>query len=181
MSTEPKPTFLVINAIANNRTGFVNDLTRIVAESGCNIEDSRMLVLGETFAVIMLTSGKWNAVAKLETQLETLASESGAGIRAKRTTQTTVPDHLLPYSIDVVAMDQPGIVHRFTRFFAQRTIPVQELMTHRYSAAHTATPMVSVHINIGIPAATHLAALRDEFLDFCDQLNVDAIMEPIKP
>ena len=54
-------------------------------------------------------------------------------------------------------------------------------MTHRYSAAHTATPMVSVHINIGIPAATHLAALRDEFLDFCDQLNVDAIMEPIKP
>ena len=54
-------------------------------------------------------------------------------------------------------------------------------MTHRYSAAHTATPMVSVHINIGIPAATYLAALRDEFLDCCDQLNVDAIMEPIKP
>ena len=181
MSTEPKPTFLVINAIANNRTGFVNDLTRIVAESGCNIEDSRMLVLGETFAVIMLTSGKWNAAAKLETQLETLAGESGAAIRAKRTTQAAAPDHLLPYSIDVVAMDQPGIVHRFTRFFAQRAIPVQELMTHRYSAAHTATPMVSVHINVGIPAATHLAALRDEFLDFCDQLNVDAIMEPIKP
>jgi glycine cleavage system transcriptional repressor len=26
----------------------------------------------------------------------------------------------------------------------------------------------------------HIAALREEFMDFCDQLNVDAIMEPVK-
>jgi glycine cleavage system transcriptional repressor len=26
----------------------------------------------------------------------------------------------------------------------------------------------------------HIAASREEFMDFCDQLNVDAIMEPVK-
>ena len=33
---------------------------------------------------------------------------------------------------------------------------------------------------IGIPANTHIALLREEFLDFCDDLNLDAVMEPIK-
>jgi len=26
----------------------------------------------------------------------------------------------------------------------------------------------------------HIAMLREEFLDFCDELNLDAVLEPIK-
>ena len=28
--------------------------------------------------------------------------------------------------------------------------------------------------------AKDISGLREEFMDFCDQLNVDAIMEPVK-
>ena len=35
-------------------------------------------------------------------------------------------------------------------------------------------------ITIGIPANMHIAALRDDFLEFCDHLNLDAIMDPMK-
>ena len=46
--------------------------------------------------------------------------------------------------------------------------------------SHTGTPMFSVHMSVGIPADIHIAALRDEFMDYCDALNLDAVIEPIK-
>jgi glycine cleavage system transcriptional repressor len=38
-----------------------------------------------------------------------------------------------------------------------------------------------MQITANIPAKTHVASLRDEFLDFCESQNLDATIEPIKP
>ena len=54
------------------------------------------------------------------------------------------------------------------------------MSTSSYAAAHTGTPMFSVRMSIGIPANIHIAGLRDEFMDFCDSMNLDAVLEPIK-
>jgi glycine cleavage system transcriptional repressor len=40
--------------------------------------------------------------------------------------------------------------------------------------------MCAVNITIGVPANIHIAMLREEFMDFCDDLNLDAMMEPVK-
>jgi glycine cleavage system transcriptional repressor len=77
-------------------------------------------------------------------------------------------------------MDQPGIVHNLASFFSQRQINIQEMVTSSYAAAHTGTPMFAVHMTVDIPASLQISVLRDEFMDFCDQLNLDAVMEPVK-
>ena len=66
------------------------------------------------------------------------------------------------------------------RFFAERQINIQEMVTMSYPAAHTGTPMFSVHLTIEVRASTQIAALREEFMEFCDQLNLDAVIEPVK-
>jgi glycine cleavage system transcriptional repressor len=38
--------------------------------------------------------------------------------------------------------------------------------------------MFKVNLTIGIPAETHIPGLRGEFLDYCDDLNLDALFEP---
>jgi glycine cleavage system transcriptional repressor len=40
--------------------------------------------------------------------------------------------------------------------------------------------MFAVQMAVNIPADTHVGRLREEFMEFCDNLNLDAIMEPIK-
>jgi glycine cleavage system transcriptional repressor len=40
--------------------------------------------------------------------------------------------------------------------------------------------MFAVHMTVGIPADMHIAALREEFMDYCDGLNLDAVLEPLK-
>jgi glycine cleavage system transcriptional repressor len=40
--------------------------------------------------------------------------------------------------------------------------------------------MFSVHMTVGIPSEMHIAGLREEFMDYCDALNLDAVLEPLK-
>lgn len=176
----PKQNFLVISALGKDRPGLVNDLSRAVFDNGCSIADSRMTVLGGDFAVILLVTGNWNAVAKLEDQLPQLAERIEMNITWRRTSGVEQRRDLLPYAVDVVALDNPGIVHSLANFFSSRHINIQDLATTSYAAPHTGTPMYSVHMRVDIPARIHIATLRDEFMDFCDQLNLDAIIEPIK-
>ncbi|ROR29820.1 glycine cleavage system protein R [Inmirania thermothiophila] len=171
---------LVISALGEDRPGIVEELSHTVLEAGCNVEDSRMTVLGGEFAVLLLVSGNWAGIAKLEDALDRLAAEAGLTLVHKRTAPRPPAADRLPYAVDVVALDHPGIVYQLAHFFSERNINIEDMVTSSYAAAHTGAPMFSVHMVVEIPADTHIAALREEFLDFCDELNLDAVMEPVK-
>ncbi|HEY5603179.1 MAG TPA: glycine cleavage system protein R [Gammaproteobacteria bacterium] len=171
---------LVITAVGNDRPGIVDKLSEAILECGCNINDSRMTVLGGEFALILLVSGKWNALAKLENQLPALGERLSLTITSKRTEEKAHPQNLLSYSVDVVSIDHPGIVYKIANFFSSRNINIRELNTTSYAAAHTGTPMFTMSMIINVPADIRIAALREDFLDFCDGLNMDAVLEPSK-
>jgi glycine cleavage system transcriptional repressor len=171
---------LVIAAVGEDRPGLVDALSGWILDSGCNITDSRMTVLGGEFAVLLLVEGKWNNLARLEDQAKQTETRLGMHISLKRTERRSAGGDFLPYAVDVVALDHPGIVHNLASFFSQRNINIQDLSTACYAAAHTGTQMFSVHMTLDVPAQTHIAALREEFLDFCDHLNLDAVIEPVK-
>lgn len=178
--TATKNNHLVLSALGEDKPGLINELSRCVLNSGCSILDSRMAVLGGDFALLLQVGGNWNNLAKLETQLPGLQERLGLTISSRRTSVREMRHDLLPYGVDVVAMDQPGIVHHLAKFFSQRQINIQEMLTSSYAAAHSGTPMFSVHLTVEVPASIQIAALREEFMDFCDQLNLDAVIEPIK-
>jgi putative FmdB family regulatory protein len=70
-------TYLVISALGEDHPGIVNHLSKAILEHGCNIEDSRMTVLGGEFAAMLLVEGKWNTLAKIENALPELERSSG--------------------------------------------------------------------------------------------------------
>jgi len=80
----------------------------------------------------------------------------------------------------VVAADKPGILYQLADFFNRQSITIESLQSTRYSAMQTGAEMFSAQITIGVPADSHIASLRDDFLEFCDHLNLDAIMDPMK-
>ncbi len=180
MATKTSLQYLVISALGQDRPGIVSRITKPVMECGGNIVDSRMTVLGGEFAILMMVEGTWNALAKLETLLPGLGDKLGLTIIWKRTEEPPEREGGLPYSVNVVALDHPGIVNQLAGFFAERNINIQDLFTESYHAAHTGTPMFSATMTVNIPTQAHIARLREEFLDFCDALNLDAVIEPLK-
>lgn len=172
--------YLVISALGHDRPGIINELSRGILEYGCNIVDSRMTVLGGEFAIILLTSGHWNQIAKLEAALPKFEANLGLVISFRRTgARKTQPD-LVPYEIEVVAIDHPGIVHQLTNFFSTRQINIEDLSTGSYYAAHTGAKMFTLHMVVGLPSSLSIAEIRDHFLTFCDDLNLDATIQPYK-
>ena len=171
---------LTISAIGNDRPGIVHDLTRIIAECGGSIGESRMAGLGADFAMLLLVTGNWHALARLETDLKKFAETAGLNLQLHRTEDRTPKPEMLPYSVDVVCLDQSGIVSKLAGFFSTRNIDIAELNTRGYTAAHTGAAMFAVQMLVNVPARLQVAALREEFMDFCDHLNLDAILEPVK-
>ena len=165
---------LAVSAIGSDRTGMVHELTRVISESGGNISESRMASLGTEFAMLLLVSGNWHALAKLETELKRLADTSSLSIHLKRTEPRTPRTDMLPYSIDVVCLDQTGIVSGLSGFFATPR--------HRHRGSlHPQLPG-RAHRRADVRgtddrerAERHVAHLREEFMEFCDSLNLDAI------
>ena len=175
-----KNSHLVISALGQDRPGIVNQISKAIYELDCNISDSRMTVLGGEFAILLLIEGNWNTLAKLEDALPALEQQLDLTIIAKRTKERSADTALLPYGVEVVSLDHPGIVHHLASFFSRRNINIEDMVTSSYAAAHTGTPMFSVHMTVGIPSHLHIATLRDEFMEFCDSLNLDAVLEPVK-
>jgi glycine cleavage system transcriptional repressor len=176
----PMKQHLAVSAIGSDRTGMVHELTRVISECGGNISESRMASLGTEFAMLLLVSGNWHALAKLETELKRLAETNGLSVHLKRTEPRSPRTDMLPYSIDVVCLDQGGIVSGLSGFFSSRGIDIAEVSTRSYPAAHTGAPMFSVQMIVNVPSRIHVAHLREEFMEFCDSLNLDAILEPVK-
>jgi glycine cleavage system transcriptional repressor len=181
MSSKPANTrkYLVISALGQDRPGIVKNLSQAITEHECNIEDSRMAVLGGEFALMLLVSGSWSAIAKLEGQLPALGKKLELVTVARPTEGRVTRLNMVPYTVNVVAMDHPGIVRDVTDFFSTREINIEEMNTWTYPAAHTGTPMFSLSMTISIPANVQIARLRDDFLHFCDDLNLDATLEPV--
>lgn len=171
---------IVITASGEDQVGLVERFTGRILDAGCNIEESRMSLLGGHFAIIMLISGRWDALTKLEDRLDGLGGELGLSIIHKRTRHLERSQPLVPYHIEVVAMDHPGIVHKLSNYFARQGINIEELSTETYAAPHTGTPMFSVSMTVGVPADMHIPNLRGDFLDYCDALNLDALFEPVR-
>ncbi len=172
--------YLAITASGEDQVGLVERFTSRILDAGCNIEESRMAVLGGQFAILILVSGPWHALTKLEDRAEAMGEELGLTIISKRTRPQVRAKPLVPYRVNVVAMDHPGIVHKLAEFFSRQGINIEELSTETYPAPHTGTPMFSVNITIGVPADMHLPTLRGDFFDYCDNLNLDAVMEPAR-
>ena len=171
---------IVISAVGADRTGVVQDLTKVILACGGNIEESRMTTLGSEFAMLLLVSGSWHTLSRLEQGLEKLCENDQLSVSIRKTDVKPQKDNRMPYAVDVVALDQQGIVYNLAEFFSSRDIEIADVATRSYSAAHTGAPMFAVQMAVNVPSSIHIAQLREEFLEVCDRLNLDAILEPVK-
>lgn len=173
---------LVITVLGANRPDLIVELTRTIKDAKCTILESRMTELGAEFAGHLLVEGNWNHIVRLENALESLGNRFGLKVNTQRAQEKETPEEetFLPYAVDIFATDQINNIHDLSAFLADRGIAIMDLSTSRYPAPFTGSPLFLAHMIVKIPAGMRIVSLRDEFLDFCDQLNLDAILEPVK-
>ncbi len=171
--------YMIINIVGEDTPGMLHDLSSLIAEHNCSIETSRMAILGGHLTMMLLISGSWNTIAKLEANLTAISGKYNLDISYSRTEKKQYDRDMLPYTVELVAYENPGILAKLTEIFASVGANIYEVNSHTYTT-QTNTPMSSLTMRIHIPTEVQIAELRERILIMCDELNIDTIMEPDK-
>lgn len=172
---------LAFTAIGDHRKNHLTEISRLIKEAKCHLVESRMTLLGNEAAWYGMVEGNWNHIAKLESNLNTTAARLACDVQTRRVEETAEPEEQsIAYNVDIVAIDRIGILHDILQFFDERRIVLHDVNTTRYPSTYSGTLLFAAHLVLKIPEDVRIISLRDEFLDFCDQLSLDGILEPIR-
>lgn len=170
---------LVITISGHDRSGIVEEISKLVLEYQGNVEASRMARLGGEFASIMLVSAP-------EDKLEALRE----GVRALRENNfkvTTRPTERgqahkfvgwLPYQVVIKGADHEGIVHHITRHLAGRQINIETMDTDVLQAPMSGAPLFTMTAIVLVPPTLPFQAWRQELEAVGDELGVDVSAKP---
>ncbi len=165
--------YAVLSTVGSDRKGMADDIANIAEDFNCNIEDSKMSVLGGEFAVIMLISGDEKRIIELISKADELGSKFDLKINIKETSPPHSVPQGLPYMLETVSMDTPGIVHVITKYLRSLAINIEDLETDKTSAPLSGTPMFHMRAHIIIPASVSLSDFKERLSEIEHEKNLD--------
>jgi glycine cleavage system transcriptional repressor len=171
--------FFVLTAVGPDRVGIVDDLSGAVSSAECNIEESKMAVLGGEFAVIMLASGSAGAVDALARSLPGLGEKLSLHIECRMTSNPRPTEKGRPYLLEAVSLDTPGIVHAVTAVLRGHGINIEDLDADTAAAPWTGAPMFRLKAHLVIGATVSVARLKEELLHLQTEHDLDIILKPV--
>lgn len=172
--------YLSIVALAPSNEGLAANITNAVHQRGCEIVECRLSPLGDHTAAMLLISGNWSALGKLESALPGLADQMGLQIQAAHSQLDAPSSQYRPYAAELVAPQQATLLSELINFLDSHGVHVNEINAQAYDSSHTGANLCNVHMGLQVPLYQHPQTLRESFMDFCDDLHADGMLDPVK-
>ncbi|MFW5785641.1 MAG: glycine cleavage system protein R [bacterium] len=173
--------FAIITAYGNDRVGLADDISMKILTYDCNIEESKMAVLGGAFAVVVLVSGPETQVDRLVADAPGFGEDLGMTVAAQRTVGHQADATGRPYMIESTSLDTPGIVHAITSLLRDNSINVEDLETETSRAPFTGAPMFHMRIRAVVPQTVRVQQLKERLEDIALERDLDVSISPIRP
>jgi len=143
---------LILSATEQDRPGLVAELSGFIAERGCNIDDSRVIVLGGYAGLMFLISGTPTQVAAIESDAAGLERSTGVRATVRRLAEHVVPAPAVQapqtWIVTASAMDHEGIIHAITDVVRAHGGNILELETSTESAPMSGSPLFALRMVI---------------------------------
>ncbi len=166
----------IMTAFGKDRPGIVADVTSLLYENGCNLEDSTMTLLADEFTLSLLFSCQHADITELLTRecrrLERDRAIS-AFIRPLDARRNTGPARGKSCILHVEGLDQAGIVYKTSRFLAERSVNIIDLKSSVLEAPGSGASIYVMDIHVQVPEDLGMQQLERELSAVADDLNVD--------
>lgn len=166
----------IMTAFGKDRPGITADVTKLLYENGCNLEETTMTLLADEFTVILLFSCKDEHIddtllmecRRLEREKEISAFVRPLGQRQipKKTGYT---EHVL----HVAGLDQTGIVYKVSQFLSDNGLNIVDLKSVVESSPESGTAIYVMDMHIQVPDGTSMDGIEQGLSDVADDLHVD--------
>ena len=168
--------WFAMSAIGRDRPGIVADLAELIYECDCNLEDSRMTILGSEFAVLLLLSGQGDDVERrLSSGCKRLEWEKRLTVFI-RPLDEPAPGHPprgVPLECVVTGVDKAGIVARVARAVADHGANITDLHSDLRPEPESGTPMYTLRLRLIVPPDRDVRVLRQALERVAAELRVD--------
>ena len=166
----------IMTAFSKDRPGVVADVTEVIYETGCNLEDSTMTNILDEFAIILLFAGQGDGLeAELLKACRRLERDKGitAFIRAVEPKEGEERINFSEKTISVEGLDQTGIVYKISRFLADNNINIENLTSRRFISPESGTAIYFMEIKVQIPEKVSLEHMKTGLSQVGEELNLD--------
>ena len=172
----------ILSAIGRDRPGIVADLAQLIFDSGANLEDSRMTILGNEFAAIVLCSGDDPTLeGQLTDGARRLESENRLTIFLRTLEGEPRPPIPAPgtklFRVQTEGVDRAGIVARICKELALNAVNIADLRSESLPSP-SGSAIYRMTILAEVPEQLAIADLS-RLLDEAGQaIGVDVSLEP---
>jgi glycine cleavage system regulatory protein len=169
---------LVLTVIGPDRPGLVDSLAETVAAHQGNWLESRMAHLGGKFAGILHVVVPEEHSAALLTALDALGTQ-GVTVHAEQDTVAEVHETFLPFTLELLGNDRPGIVREISHALASRGVNVEEFRTECVDAPMSGGQLFRATAQLRLPPELAVDDLRHQLEQVAHDLMVDiSLNEP---
>jgi glycine cleavage system transcriptional repressor len=173
-----------LSVVGKDRPGIVAEVSRVLYELGCNIEDSSCTILCGQFAMILVIVHEgYSRVSEIDPAFDPLRREMGLTISLHELDEEEVSREEetagKPHVISVYGADRPGIVHAVARVLAAFGVNVTDMTTQVVGPG--TRPVYVMILEADIPEAVDLKELDGEFDRIRQGLSVSISMRPVDP
>jgi glycine cleavage system transcriptional repressor len=174
---------LVLTAVGRDRTGVVEEFTKLILHYDGNIEASRMVRLGGDFALLMFVSAPEDRVFELRRAVDELHYTKFDVLTRVTETDTEgdeAQDHRC--TITVLGADHMGIINQVARYLTEQGINLESMHTEVSAAPMSGTPLFTMSAEVVVPARLALDDLREAMEFIGDEMGVDTkVFEKAEP
>ncbi len=149
--------YYALSAIGKDRPGIVADVAGLIYECGGNLEDSRMTLLGDQFALLILLSGDGEELPRrLSAGCKRLEWEKHLAIflTPVEETERRPPFRGLMdiYELSTTGLDRMGIVYHVSRLLADQGINIIDMHTKSTPSPESGTLLFTMKIVLQVSA-----------------------------
>jgi glycine cleavage system transcriptional repressor len=170
-----------VTVLGKDRPGIVADVTGILYETGCNLEDSSMTILEGEFAVLVIISLPKELAVKDLREKFTPITQKGLTVDVKDFADTTnEPEEISQknFVISVIGADKPGIVYQVSKLLEKHEINITDVETKRIGKE--SKMVYAMILEVKIPKELNLSKIESALKDLGKKLSVDVTLKPIE-
>jgi glycine cleavage system regulatory protein len=169
-------TSLVLTILGADQPGLVDSLAAIVTEHGGNWVESRMAHLAGQFAGILRVEVPPDRAEALTSAIKNL---SAGGLESMVCAEPALASEAAGTlaRLDLVGLDQPGIVRKISQVLATKGVNVEELATECTAAPTTGQNLFHATAQLRLPQGLAVEALRLALEQVAADLMVDLTLE----
>ena len=169
----------IMTAFGKDRSGIVADVTRLLYENNCNLEDTTMSMLADEFTLSLLFSSQQSGIDELlNKECRRLELDKGisAFIRPLKPQKNQDQKSYKTCTLHIEGLDQAGIVYKTSQFLADKGLNIVQLESTASASPQSGATIYSMTIHIQVPEEIPFDQLEDELSSVADELNVDITM-----